>query len=111
MSKNRHVQVLETNPDTWLASVERSRLVTSNLRTLVRNYTVSGHKILAFDRVGLVPDCNGDLQISAMLYWGIDKAYLFKESQFMDLSQFGYDKPCYVQDHNGFLRAFVKVGK
>ena len=113
-------QFLETSKDFLLECNERSRLIVTNLRTLVRgNYTVSGKKILAFDRVGLVPDHKGDLHMSCVLYYGDDKAFLFKESSFMDINRFfGHSpywahghEPHWVMDHSGVLRTFVKTHK
>lgn len=105
-------EFLDTSKDFLLECNERSRLIVSNLRTLMRgNYTVSGNKVLAFDRIGLVPDRNGDLHMSCILYYGDDKAFLFKEGSFMDLKPFGGQEPHYVMDHTGALRAFAKTRK
>lgn len=106
---------LETSVN-FLLHNERSRLIVSNLRTLVRGgYTVSGKNIVAFDRIGLVPDHNGDLHLSCILYYeGGDKAFLFKEGCFMDLKPFNravQADPYYVLDNAGALRAFVKHHK
>ena len=105
-------EFLDTSKDFLLECNERSRMIVANLRTLVRgNYTVSGKKILAFDRIGLVPDRKGDLHLSCILYYGDDKAFLFKEGSVMDLKPFGGQEPHYGMDHAGALRAFVKTRK
>ena len=110
---NKNIEeFLNTSKGFLLGCNERSRLIVTTLRTLARgSYTVSGKKILAFDRVGLVPDRNGDLHLSCILYYGDDKAFLFKEGSFMDIKLFGKQEPHYVMDHTGALRSFAKTQK
>lgn len=111
-AKQMKQQFLEVSKEFLLEFNERSRLIVTNLRTLVRGgLIVSGKKILAFDRIGLVPDSKGDLHLSCILYYGDDKAFLFKEGAFMDLKAFSGSEPHYVMDHAGYLRVFDRQRK
>ena len=105
-------EFLDVSKKFLLECNERSRLIVTNLRTLVRGgLVVSGKKILAFDRIGLVPDSKGDLHLSCILYYGDDKAFLFREGAFMDLKAFSGSEPHYVMDHAGYLRVFDRQRK
>lgn len=112
-TKQLKQQFLEVSKEFLLECNERSRLIVTNLRTLVRGgLIVSGKKILAFDRIGLVPDSKGDLHLSCILYYeGGDKAFMFKEGAFMDLKAFSGPEPHYVMDHAGYLRVFDRQRK